>query len=270
MITLGDFRSIWCLDFEFRQSGGDLPEVHCLVARELRSGRVVRQWVPDDPSSPFGPFDDRDLFVAYYSSAEWVCFLQLGWALPVRVLDLFCEFRNLTNGQAQALGSGLLGALACYGIPSIDHSGKDRWRELAMRGGPFTDAEREGLVDYCQSDVDSLAMLLPKMFRDDSDVSYALLRGRYMLAAARMEFEGIPVDVDMLEILRQNWESVKLKITADVAGKYGCFRPTSAPAVDPDTQFGVAVLSAAARIPAINGHARPAAARSMCACCTSA
>ena len=36
--------------------------------------------------------------VAYYASAEIGCHLALGWPVPQRVLDLFTEFRNHTNG----------------------------------------------------------------------------------------------------------------------------------------------------------------------------
>ena len=36
-------------------------------------------------------------------------------------------------------------------------------RELAMRGGPFTADERAALLDYCETDVEALARLFPKM-----------------------------------------------------------------------------------------------------------
>ena len=45
-------------------------------------------------------------------------------------------------------------------LSKIDEIEKDQWRQLAMRGGPFT--EEEGLLDYCQEDVDQL---LHKMWR---------------------------------------------------------------------------------------------------------
>jgi hypothetical protein len=36
-------------------------------------------------------------------------------------------------------------------------------RDLAIRGGPYSTAERCALPDYCQSDVDGLARLLQVM-----------------------------------------------------------------------------------------------------------
>ena len=54
---------------------------------------------------PIGP---DVLIVAYYASAEIGCHLALGWPVPQRVLDLFTEFRNQTNGIPPVSGAGLL------------------------------------------------------------------------------------------------------------------------------------------------------------------
>ena len=67
-------------------------------------------------TSPF-PTGDNALCVAFYASAEMDCFSVLGWTLPDHVLDLYVEFRCLTNGLRLAHGSGLLGALMHFGLP---------------------------------------------------------------------------------------------------------------------------------------------------------
>ena len=94
------------IDFEYFASAGGRPQVVCLVARELWSGRVVR--VSCDklltlsrPPYPTGP---DSLIVAYYASAELGCHLALGWPMPDRVLDLYVEFRNATNGRPRGMG----------------------------------------------------------------------------------------------------------------------------------------------------------------------
>ena len=79
------------------------------------------------------------------------------------MLDLYCEFRNATNGRELPAGRGLLGALVYHGLDSIAADEKQDLRELAMRGGLYTERERESLLDYCLSDVNALAKLLPKM-----------------------------------------------------------------------------------------------------------
>ena len=37
------FREIWAVDFEFDAQDGERPTPVCLVARELRSDRLIRQ-----------------------------------------------------------------------------------------------------------------------------------------------------------------------------------------------------------------------------------
>src|SRR5262249_28035833 len=146
------------------------------------------------------------LFVAYYASAEIGCHLALGWAVPQRILDLYAEFRRLTSGLAVPSGRDLLGALAYHGLDGIAAAEKQEMRHLALRGGPYTEAERRPLLDYCQTDVAALARLLPAML-PRLDLPRALLRGRYMAAAARMEWAGVPLDTEALARLRQNWEA---------------------------------------------------------------
>ena len=159
------FREIWLVDFEFSAPPGERPQVVCLVAQELDSGRTLRVWQGElqGMDRPPYPIDEDTLFVAYYASAEIGCHLALGWPLPVNVLDLFTEFRNATNGLPLPCGAGLLGALAWYGLGSVEAAEKESMRELALRGGPWTEAERKALLDYCESDVAALARLLPGM-----------------------------------------------------------------------------------------------------------
>ena len=67
------YREIWAIDFEFRAPAGHRPEVVCLCARELLSGRVIQLWVDEFGACPFDTGDDV-LFVAFFASAEVSCF----------------------------------------------------------------------------------------------------------------------------------------------------------------------------------------------------
>jgi hypothetical protein len=125
LVDLLPFAEIWAVDFEFGAKPGENPEPVCLVARELRSGRELRLWRDEFGSEPPYPTGSDVLFVAYYASAEIGCHLALGWQVPERVLDLFTEFRNHTNGIPTVSGAGLLGALAHYGLDSIGTVEKD-------------------------------------------------------------------------------------------------------------------------------------------------
>lgn len=219
------FQHISAIDFEYSAPAGERPEVVCLVACELRSGRT-RRWFRDEltglrqPPYPIG----RDaLVVAYYAAAEMNCHLALGWTLPEHVLDLFTEFRVLSNGRPLPPGgAGLLGALTWHGLDGIDAIEKTGMRELAMRGGEYTAVERAALLDYCESDVIALARLLPLM-APQLDLERALLRGRYMKAVARIEHVGVPIDTDALVKLTRHWEAIQDRLIVSIDCDFGVF-----------------------------------------------
>lgn len=216
------WREIWAVDFEFIAKPGERPDVVCVVARELKTNRVVHLWRNQLGRLPPYPTDPDCLFVAYYASAELGCHLALGWPMPVRILDLFAEFRNQTNGLDPIAGNGLVGALTAYGLDTIGTIEKAEMRDLILRGGPWSDAERAAILSYCQSDVDALARLLPAML-PRIDWGRALLRGRYMAAAAYMEHAGVPIDLQMLAQFRAHWTDIQDELIARIDADYGCF-----------------------------------------------
>jgi hypothetical protein len=173
------------------------------------------------------------------------CYLALGWPMPVRILDLFVEFKCATAALTVPCGHGLLGAMAHHGLPAIASAEKDAMRDLAMRGGEYSEDEQIALVDYCQTDVDALARLLPAML-PVIDLDRALLRGRYMAAAARMEWAGIPIDREALEQVREQWGPIKRRLIEKVDERFGVFEPVFPRNLNPNSQFGAAVLETAA------------------------
>jgi DNA polymerase I len=215
------YRAIVAADFEFESGGhasfedasrsGERPRPVCMVAKELRTGQEWRMWRDEllastRPPFPIGP---DALFVAYYASAEFGCFRTLSWPKPANVLDLFTEFRCRTNmgsrtDQAKRTpsGAGLLGALTYFGLDTLGAQEKDDLRLLVLRGGPWSNDERAAILAYCATDIDALERLLPAML-PRIDLPRALLRGRYMPAAAAMEWNGPPIDVPKLELLGQ-------------------------------------------------------------------
>lgn len=212
------FHEVWLVDFEFSAPPSNVPEVRCMVARELFSKKEIRLWQDELHALSAAPFDigERSLFVAYYASAECSCFLSLGWALPVNVLDLYIEFRLLTCGLPQG-GHGLLAALQYFGLSSIEAAEKEEMRDLAIRGGEYTALEKQALFEYCASDVHALERLLP-FFTADLDMPRALWRGRYMPCCAIIEYYGIPLDSTMLQRLQQHREKLHLLLIAETSG----------------------------------------------------
>jgi hypothetical protein len=216
------FREVVAVDFEFTAIPGERPGPVCLVARELRSGRRFRIFQDQfGPAPPYATGPDV-LFVAYYASAELGCYRALGWPIPERILDLFTEFRDGTNGLPTPAGAGLLGALAYFGLDAMDAVEKREMQEAIGNDtwqGRYTPDE---ILGYCETDVMALARLLPVIL-PKIDLPRALLRGRYMAAAAAMEFFGTPLDVEMLERLRADWTSIQDQLIAAIDHDYGVY-----------------------------------------------
>jgi len=222
------FDEVWLVDVEYSAKQGCRPVPICLVAQEAFTGREMRLWEDELTGLEQPPFriDERALFVSYSAPAEFSVFYALGWPAPARILDLFVEFRALTNGLKTPSGAGLLGALVYHGLPAMDAAEKASMRALAIRGGPFTADERLALLDYCAEDVHPLLQLLQRML-PRIDLPRALLRGRYGWAAASMEHRGIPIDVPMFEHLRARWQDIQEALVVEVDARYGVFEGTT-------------------------------------------
>jgi DNA polymerase I len=222
------FREIWCADFEFRVDPGEHPWPVCMVAQEVKTGRVIRVWRNELLALNRAPFDvgTDALFVAFFSSAEFGCFLELGWPLPENVLDLYVEHRVETNGERTLCGDGLLGALALRGLGHIDAGEKDEMRRLILDHQQWSDDEKRKILAYCASDVIGTVALFSKMTQS-IDFPRALLRGRYMKAVAQMERTGVPVDTELYGRLVANWDTLKEDLIAAVDVDYGVYEGTT-------------------------------------------
>ncbi len=131
--------------------------------------------------------------------------LALGWRMPERLLDLIVEFRNITNGKFVTGGPGLVGSLIWYGLPAVS--------------GP----RAVTLPHQVRQQLAAIASLFRRM-RPDIDWGRALLRGRYLIAVARIELAGVPVDASALEWLSANWPAVRERFIAEVDEASGCYR----------------------------------------------
>jgi DNA polymerase I len=216
------FREIVLVDFEFEIGKGERPVPVCLVAHELRSGRRFRLFQDGFGSAPPYATGPDVLFVAYYASAELGCHRALGWPMPEHILDLYVEFRNRTNGLALPAGVGLLGALTYFGLDGIGATEKKALQTAIGDGTWRFQYTPEEILDYCETDVVALARLLPAMW-PRIDLPRALLRGRYMAAASAMEHFGVPIDLAMLDQLREGWTGIQDDLIAAIDVDYGVY-----------------------------------------------
>ena len=234
MERLDQYDSIWVADFEYTADPGEAPDPVCMVAIDLKSNREIRLW-RDQMRGPC-PLDisERSLFVVYSGAGDMGCFLQLGWPLPERMVDLYPEIKQVFYDRPEATSSSLLNACAFHGIETIESSDKDYFRDLIIRRR-YTDNDREAMLDYCHSDVlatgELFRRMLPRLARDPYTWNGVLLRGRYTNALSRMERQGIPIDTDSLELAMARWDDIKLGLVDEIGQQYGVYEGASFKAV---------------------------------------
>jgi len=233
------FTEIWLIDTEYVSRQGERPVPVCLVAWEFRTKRKIRRW--HDELGTFPPYSTgpNSLFVAYLASAEIGFHLALGWPKPARILDLYVEYRNRYNclptiveqklykkDEKKIKRNSLIGALLQFGLDTIGISEKQEMIDLILTDGPWSPAQKLAILDYCESDVAGLDRLLSAML-PHLDVPRSLYRGRYMAGVASMEAVGVPIDVELLNRLRDRWGHIEQELIVRVDAQYGAYEGTS-------------------------------------------
>ena len=220
------FVEIWAEDFEWIPKRGERPPVLCYGARELRSGQTLRLWRDQlGPTSP-NRTDSQVLFLSFVFNAEGVSRLSLGWQLPTKIIDLSALFRCVVNGRIVPQGKGLLGALAYYGIPSVDVIYKEKIRKLIMRGGPYTPEEQAEILKYMMTDVDPLFELFSRLMAEpEFDLGTALHWGEFSAVSAQMEHRGVPLDMEVVTDLldKKAWAYVRDAVVPKINAQYDVY-----------------------------------------------
>lgn len=220
------FSRIWMVDFEFVADPGEQQKPVCMVAEEYWTGARYDHWADELEELNAAPFDMGvdACMVAYFASAEFGCFEALGWAQPANTIDLFAEFRTVTNGTRVLHGNGLLGAAKHFGIPTMQAEEKETMRELIMGGGPWTESQRQDILEYCASDTTVMRPLLealaPAISVTSQRTGHAVWRGRYMGAVAAMEHAGVPIDAPRLATVVDRWTDIQDALIAEVDKNY--------------------------------------------------
>jgi hypothetical protein len=230
-------REIWVVDTEFYPGTGlanggvegDAATPLCLVALEMRSGRVTRLW--QDGLGPFPPYrlDSDALIVGYMLSAEFGCHIALGWGEPACALDAYIEFRHAVNDGSVRSGErdkgffGIGGALRYFLEDEVDLARKLNTRGRILQGPPFTAAEAKDIMEYCEDDVRALARLLPHIVPTIRSLPHAMFRAKYQWAMAQQERRGIPLDGRLLAQIRRHWSGMRLDLVRELDRPYGIY-----------------------------------------------
>lgn len=225
------YERILFIDFEYEDGGvaGNNPHVVCLVVRDFKTGSVKRYWRNELFDMAVAPFDvgTETLVIAYFAPAEMQSFLTLSWPRPENLIDLFPEFRLLTKGKNPTHGNGLVGALRYFSLDGFVPAQKDEMRQIILSGGPWSQAQRAEILDYCQADVDALEPLLAEMLAHApwtfERLGQALMRGRYMAAVGAMQHTGIPIDQPTYQRLQSNWARLTNELIRRTDIEYGVY-----------------------------------------------
>jgi DNA polymerase I-like protein with 3'-5' exonuclease and polymerase domains len=221
------FKEVWIWDSEYIAVPGFHVTPVCMSGIELHSGATVSkafsytsQTLPNPMN--FGP---DALHICYMSTADLGFALAAGWGLPCNVLDPWVEYRNLTNGTVDAQGQkvehGIIAACHAYGIyDTTPEADKEANRDRISQGFPFTSEEMRRIQAYCDGDVRMLLNLCTRLVPDVENLAQALHRGRCMKAVACIEWNGVPVDTDMIERLRANIPDVRRNLVRRIEDQY--------------------------------------------------
>jgi hypothetical protein len=194
------YRRLICLDTEFR-ARGDPHRGWCLCAVDLRSGDSWRIWLDDYSNELPFPVDRDTLFIAFVAGAEIATYLARRWPFPVRVFDLFQEFRLITNTGLKSDPHSLEAACAHFHISTIAHAAKKALQTEAAERLDWPEEKKRELIAYCWEDTLSTARLFLvtlalwlELHQGDPyrALYFALQRGEVAGALAAAELRGIP------------------------------------------------------------------------------
>jgi hypothetical protein len=231
------FHEIWCVDTEFFPGvglangavHGDAMTPLCLVALEMRSGRLIRLW--QDELGRFPPYrlDNDALIVGYMLAAEFGFHIAKGWGEPACALDAYIEFRHYVNDGSIKSGDrekgfyGIDGALRYFLEDEIDIARKKEMRDRILQGPPFGVQEQQDIVAYCEDDVRSLARLVPHIVPTIRSLPHAMFRAKFQWAIAQQERRGPPINRPLLTRIRGHWPGMQLDLVTELDRPFGCY-----------------------------------------------
>jgi DNA polymerase-1 len=222
-------------DTEYKPVAGGLQIPHCLCALDVITRERRDVWLRRGMSCPFSMAKD-ELFFLYAADADILTFIAMGWPTPLNVIDPRVEWMRIDNGGDQykpdgreKKGYSLLDAARTFRVAAIPESAKRHWRDVAIRGAPFTEEEERGLLHYCRTDVDLTVRVLMALweeagFSDLRTFHQALLRGRFLTAAARCYATGVPLCMPDVKLLIRHAREARLGLIRNKANLFLVYR----------------------------------------------
>ena len=221
---------MYFIDFEYSQSKESNIDVVCAALIHGDKQETYWLWRNESNQDEFKKRMQKlegETLVSYQAMAEVRSLISLGIdPKKYKWIDLYSEWMQLRNKNDKFLmadNGGLTdkGLTACakhlLGI-EIDKEHKETMRNLIMSQGPFNENDKADIVAYCLEDVVFLPSLLHKMFGyylEEFDVVIRPVmeqRGEYIRSLGICEQEGIPLDVELLTKIVDNYNNIDKSI----------------------------------------------------------
>ena len=222
------FKYILVLDFEFFQGPGQNPKPICVTIKNLRTGRVHCQWLINNKFEFPYPLDEC-LLIGHYISAEVSCLLELGYQVPKYLYDTYVEELKFYNGLKNG-GYSLIESCKRYGIKTISHEIKDTKRDIIINNYPnYTPEQKKEILEYNLSDVlvneklfmEQLFLVETKKKNYRQWLTQAIFHGRSMGVCAKIQRNGIPINMKLHNELTENYDTVRRLEMEDLNKKCG-------------------------------------------------
>ena len=228
---LNGFSRVLSVDTEYlSDSTGTIPQrVLCLVFKDIKTNEIFRYWVYDQKQIPHFFDYENVLLISFNAVAEHGSFLNLLHGQPKNMFDCFVENKCLYGPFLAKNKTGLIDTCNRYNIPTISKEHKERELDVILRrneheGKPFEYdlKEQQRILDYCQTDVEENAKLFIAQVNDieeknnlktEEDFNSKLweicFRGYSQGSIAKIERNGIPGDLKLINDFREYWALVK-------------------------------------------------------------
>lgn len=184
-----------------------------LCARVLPSGKEYSFRGRDGGLEAFVADHADDLWVAHSATAEMKYLLRLGIRLPSRWFCTMTAYRHLYNAPGQR-DSSLVAALTAARLESLIPFNKTEIREQILEL-KFADADIASIVDYCFADVRATAAIFERWVArvNPERMQYW---AEYLVAVARMELRGVPMDTIAMRAVVRNRQHVEAALRAKI------------------------------------------------------
>jgi|3_EtaG_2_1085321.scaffolds.fasta_scaffold02396_7 DNA polymerase I-like protein with 3'-5' exonuclease and polymerase domains len=217
-------------DTEFKgdmKDAGELNDPVCSVYKDLKSGKVL-----DFKGKHKFPYPvDKTLIIAHNVGAEAHTLLSNGNKLPLWWWDTMIEDKKLNFGKVQS--HGLLHCCKRYGIETISEDLKKYFINMILDNKNYSDDQWSQIIGYCQKDVEALENLFFKQLEQmekerpltgpRSIISQALFSGASMACTAKVEFNGMHVNNELLTKLQDNFPRIKRQMIKQLNNKLGVY-----------------------------------------------